>query len=178
MDLTQLFSVPIGLTVVPLCITLGEILRWWQRAEQFAAEIFAKRLEAYDTLLALLYGGYQISNGVIENPELSSAEQHELISAAIMRIAEHTMHNIFYINEELGAHCTTLFMGVEDLRDLPEPEQKQRLLQFRSEWKETRRMILEDSGAIQVNYLFRGINRPRITSPLIDRIRELRRQQK
>jgi len=37
-------------------------------------------------------------------------------------------------------------------------------------------MILEDSGVIKVNRLFRDINRPTISSPVIERIRELRRE--
>jgi hypothetical protein len=39
-------------------------------------------------------------------------------------------------------------------------------------------MILDDSGVTKVNRLFRDINRPRITSPVIERIRELRREQR
>lgn len=178
MDWTQIGGALIGLVGVPLGIVLGELLRRRQRAEQFAAAIFARRLEAYDALLNLLYEGDRIANEVIENPELSAAERHELISAAIMPIAEHTTRSVLYIDEELGAHCTALFMGVEDLRNLPESERNQRLVQFQREWRETRRMILEDSGVTKVNRLFRDINRPRITSPVIERIRELRREQK
>ena len=114
---------------------------------------------------------------MIDNPKLSAAERHELISAAIMPIAEHTTRSVLYIDEELGAHCTALFMGVEDLRDLPESERQVRLAQFQRDWRETRRMILEDSGVIKVNRLFRDINRPTINSPVIERIRELRREQ-
>ncbi|HEY0270361.1 MAG TPA: hypothetical protein VGC10_05160 [Sphingomonas sp.] len=40
---------------------------------------------------------------MIDNPKLSAAERHELISAAIMPIADHTTRSILYIDEELGA---------------------------------------------------------------------------
>lgn len=177
MDWSQLTGALIGLVGVPLGIVLGELLRRRQRAEQFAATIFAKRLEAYDALLSILFESHRIANEVIDNQKLSAAERHELISAAIMPIAEHTTRNALYIDEELGAHCTALFMGVEDLRDLPKSEQQARLAQFRRDWRETRRMILEDSGVTKVNRLFRDINRPRISSPVIERIRELQREQ-
>ncbi|EQA99824.1 hypothetical protein L288_19265 [Sphingobium quisquiliarum P25] len=177
MDWSQLTGALIGLVGVPLGIVLGELLRRRQRAEQFAATIFAKRLEAYDALLSTLFESYRIANEVIDNQKLSAAERHELISAAIMPIAEHTTRSALYIDEELGAHCTALFMGVEDLRDLPKSEQQARLAQFRRDWRETRRMILEDSGVTKVNRLFRDINRPRINSPVIERIRELQREQ-
>jgi hypothetical protein len=177
MDRSQLIGALIGLMGVPLGLVLGELLRRRQRAEQFAAAIFAKRLEAYDTLMNILYESHRIANEVIDNSQLSATDRHELISAAIMPIAEHTTRSVLYIDEELGAHCTALFMGVEDLRDLPESEQQAQLAQFQRDWRETRRMILEDSGVIKVNRLFRDINRPRITSPVIERIRELRREQ-
>jgi hypothetical protein len=177
MEWAQLTGALIGLGGVPLGIVLGEFLRRRQRAEQFAAAIFAKRLEAYDTLLNILFESDRIATEVIENTNLSAAERHELISAAIMPIAEHTTRSVLYIDEELGAHCTALFMGVEELRDLPEAEREARLAQFRGEWRETRRMILEDSGVTKVNKLFRDINRPRITSPVIERIRELKKEQ-
>ncbi|MBJ7439478.1 MAG: hypothetical protein JHD35_10700 [Sphingopyxis sp.] len=177
MDWSQLTGALIGLVGVPLGILFGELLRRRQRAEQFAATIFAKRLEAYDTLMNILYESHRIANEVISNPDFSAAERHELISAAIMPIAEHTTRSVLYIDDELGAHCTALFMGVEDLHDLPKNEQEARLAQFQRDWRETRRMILEDSGVIKVNRLFRDINRPRISSPVIERIRELRREQ-
>lgn len=68
-------------------------------------------------------------------------------------------------------------MGVEDFAELPESEREVHLAEFQRDWRETRRMILEDSGVIKVNQLFRAINRPRITSPVIERIRELRGEQ-
>lgn len=177
MDWSQLTGALIGLVGVPLGIALGETLRRRQRAEQFAAAIFAKRLEAYDTLLNILHESHGIANEVIQNTSFTADERHELISAAIMPIAGHTTRNVLYIDDELGAHCTALFMGAEDIHDLPENEKKDRVAQLQLDWRETRRMILEDSGVSKVNQLFRDINRPRISSPVIERIRELRREQ-
>jgi hypothetical protein len=168
----------IGLVGVPLGIVLGELLRRRQRAEQFAVAILAKRLEAYDTLLTLLYEGGRIASEVIDNAELSATDRHHLISEAIAPIANHTDRSLLYIDEELGAHCVALFMGLEELRELPEAERDERLAEYRRQWRKTRRMILDDSGVTKVNRLFRDINRPRITSPVIERIRELRREQR
>ena len=39
-------------------------------------------------------------------------------------------------------------------------------------------MILEDLGVAKVNRLFRSINRPKITSPVIEGIRELRKEKR
>lgn len=177
MDWSQLTGALIGFVGVPLGIFLGEFLRRRQRAEQFAAAIFVKRLEAYDTLLDLLVEGKEIADEVINNPELTAEDRHSLISAAVMPIANHAGRAALYMDEELAAHCTALFMGVEDFRDLPEAERQTNIAQFQREWRETNRMILEDSGVTKVNQVFREVNRPRITSPVIDAIRELRREQ-
>lgn len=72
MDWSQLTGALIGLVGVPLGIALGEVLRRRQRAEQFAAAIFAKRLEAYDTLLNILHESHGIANEVIHNSKFSA----------------------------------------------------------------------------------------------------------
>ena len=177
MDWSQFTGTLIGLAGVPIGIFLAEFLRRRQRAEQFANAIFAKRLEAYDALLAAIHDGSTIASEVINNSEFSAADRHALISAAIMPIAELADKSALYIDEELGAHCTALFMGVEDLPNLSDIERKERTAQFHHDLRETRRMILEDSGVAEVNRVFRDINRPRLKSPVIERIRELRRVQ-
>lgn len=174
MGWAQIATALIGLVGVPVGIALGEFLRRRQRAEQFAAAIFAKRVEAYDELVNILHEGLGIANTIIDDPALSSNERHALISASIAPVAQHVDRNILYIDEELGAHCTALFMGLEELWDLPKEEREVRIGEFRANWLETRRMILEDSGIAKVHRLLRDINRPRITSPVIDHIRELR----
>lgn len=177
MDWPQWTGALIGLVGVPLGILLGEFLRRRQRAEQFAAAIFAKRLEAYDTLMTILIESHGIAVNVINNPTLSADERHDLISVAIAPIAEHVTRSVLYIDEELGAHCTALFMGAEEFQDQSEEERQESERQLNRDWIETRRMILEDSGVMRVNRLFRDINRPRISSPVIERIRELKREQ-
>lgn len=177
MDWSQLTGALIGLVGIPLGILLGELLRRRQRTEQFAAAVFTKRLEANDTLFGLLNEGNRIADEVINNASLTASDRHTLISAAIMPVAEHATRYALYINEELGAHCTALFMGVEDIQDLPEAEREMRIARFRRQWLETRRMILEDSGVTKINQFFHDVNRPKISSPVIERIRELRREQ-
>ena len=178
MDWSQLTVALVGLVGVPLGIVLGEYLRRRHRAEQFAAAIFEKRLQAYEVLMNILTESHAIAINVIHSTKLSADERHELISSAIAPIMEHTAHNVLYIDEELGAHCVALFMGAEEFHDQPEDEQRESTKRLNQDWIETRRMILEDSGVTKVNQLFRDINRPRINSPFIERVRELKRAQR
>jgi hypothetical protein len=178
MDWSNLAPAIVGIAGIPLGVLLGEFVRRRQRAEQFASALFARRLEAYEILMRLLQEGGRLAEQVMSDPNLSADQRHELISTAIMPIAEHSDANVLYIDEELGAHCTALFMGVEDIPDLPEDVRDERIAEYRHQLRETRRMIFEDSGIEKVKAIFRAINRPRISSPVIERIRELRREQK
>jgi hypothetical protein len=157
---------------------LNELLRRRHRVEQYSGVIFERRLKAYEELMALIHRGGDLAQETIDNAGLSQAERRALISEAIGPIAEFVDRNSLYIDEELGAHCVALFMGVEDVRDAPEATRDQLGRTYYANRSETFRMIKEDSGLSEINRLFRSINRPRITSPVIEAIRELRRNQK
>lgn len=172
---SKLVAPAIGLVGVPLGVILGELVRRRHRSEQFAAAIFAKRLEAYEVLLALVDEGREIAQHVLSDPTLSPEERHDLIGEAIGPIARHADRSSLYIDNELGAHCTALFMGVEDIPDLPDAERQTRTMTYRRQLQETRRMVMEDSGIAKANQFFRDVHEPRISSPVIDYIRKMRR---
>jgi len=156
---------------------LNEYLRRGRRAEQYSAAIFSKRLEAYETLFRLVQEGSSKVDDAVRNCALSTEERHDLASSAIMPIANHVDRYALYIDEELGPHCVALFMGVEDICDAPESERESLRQRHFGALRDTYRMIKEDVGVAQINKLFRSINRPRITSPVIEAIREMRRNQ-
>ena len=157
---------------------LNEFLRRRRRVEEYSSVIFEKRLKAYEDLMTLIHRGSDLAQEAIDNGDLSHAERHDLISKVIGPIAEFVDRNSLYINEELGAHCVALFMGVEDVRDAPEATREQLARAYYANRSETFRMIKEDFGLTEINRLFRSVNRPRITSPVIEAIRELRRDKK
>jgi len=167
----------LGMLGVVVGSLLNEFLRRGRRIEEYSSGIFEKRLKAYEDLMSLIHRGSDLAQEVIDNANLSHEQRHELISTAIVPIAEFVDRNSLYMDEELGAHCVALFMGVEDIRDAPESEREQLARDYYKMRSETYRMIKEDSGVAQINKLFHSINRPKITSPVIERIRELRREQ-
>jgi hypothetical protein len=175
MDWSKIVIPAIGLIGVPLGVLLGEFVRRRNRSEQFAAAIFAKRLEAYEVLIALVDEGRAIAERVLSDPELSPGDRKALIGQALFPIAEHTDRSALYIDEELGVHCAALFMGVEDIPEMAETEKQAALANYRGQLQETRRMILEDSGVAKANKFFRAVHRPQITSPIIDYLRALRK---
>jgi hypothetical protein len=167
----------IGMLGVVIGTLLNEYLRRSRRVEGYSSDVFRKRLEAYETLMSLIHDGSELARKAIDDPDLSPEERHDLISTAIHPIAQFVDRNVIYIDEELGSHCVALFMGTEDIHDAPQSEKQKLLEDYYKMLQETYRMIREDSGVAQVNKLFRSINRPKITSPVIERIRYLRREQ-
>jgi hypothetical protein len=166
----------IGMAGVVIGTVLNEYLRRGRRVEAYSSDIFKKRLETYETLMSLIHDGSDLANKAIEDPDLSPEERHDLVSSAVVPVAQFVDHNALYIDEELAPHCVALFMGTEDIHAASESEKQQLLVRYHKSLKETYRMIREDSGVAQLNKLFRSINRPKITSPVIDAIRELRRE--
>ncbi|HXP03371.1 MAG TPA: hypothetical protein VN808_04565 [Stellaceae bacterium] len=156
----------------------SEYFRRRRRIEEYSTAIFAKRLESYEKLLSLIRQGEEIAEEVIHNDKFSKEERHQLTSSTVLSIAGHVDENILYIDQELGAHCTALFMGTEDIHDAPESERQQLLKAYYDAKSDAYRMISEDSGVARINELFRSINRPKLSGPIIEAIRELREQQR
>jgi hypothetical protein len=66
-------------------------------------------------------------------------------------------------------------MGAEDVLSIPDPQQRELAEQeVRNMYVEAKRMIREESGVREIEKLFRRIHKPRLASPVIDRIRYLR----
>jgi hypothetical protein len=166
-----------GVVGVLLGALLNEFVRRNNRKELYAPKIFEKRLAAYESLAELIQNGSEVANEVIENPDLTAEQRHDVIATVVMSIAKFMDKNPLYLDKELGAHCAALFMGVEDIYSTKGEEKKALLRKYYGMRTEALRMIREDSGVAQINKLFRTINRPKIGGPIVEAIRELRRNQ-
>lgn len=155
---------------------VDERIRQANRREAFAPLVFQKRLSAYEQLAELIVSGSAEVSQVISNGELSQDQRHDIVSHVVLQIAEFVENNPLYIDEELGAHCTALFMGVEHLYATEGEEKANALSRYQTMRLEAFRMINEESGVAEVNKLFKSINKPKLSGPLIERLRELRAQ--
>lgn len=166
----------IGVLGVIAGVLLNEIIRRSRRIETFTPGIFEKRLAKYEKLMALIQAGYDVASDVMVNEELSKEQRHALVSEAILKIAEYADKEELYIDSELGAHCVATFMGAEDVISIQDPKEREEVRQMiRDMYKEAKRMIKEDSGVHEIDKLFKRIHKPKLTSPVIDRIRYLKK---
>lgn len=165
----------IGIFGVLLGAILNELLRRNRRIEAYTVRVFDKRLDKYEELMAHLQAASEIATDVMENPEYTQEQRHELISAAIWPIAQFTSDNELYIDPELALHCFATFMGAEDIQSLKDPqEQEERSQEIRDMYVNAKRMIREDSGIAEIDKLFKTMTKPRLSSPIIERMRYLK----
>lgn len=58
----------------------------------------------------------KVADDVITIPSFSQKERTELVADKISEIAQFCDDNAFFINYDLGAHCTALLMGIDGSR--------------------------------------------------------------
>lgn len=166
----------IGVIGVIAGVILNEAIRRSRRIEIFTPGIFEKRLKRYEKLMSLLESGYDAASEVMSNEQLSKEERHELISVAILSIAQYADSEQLYIDPELGVHCVATFMGAEDVLTTQDPQEREERRNSVGEmYLEAKRMIREYSGISEIDKLFKKINKPKITGPVIKRIRYLKK---
>lgn len=167
----------IGLVGVLLGILINEILRRKNRIEGYAARVFDKRLEIYEGLYERIGVAGEVAIDLIENPEYSSEQRHELVSTAIHAIATWCDTNDMYINEELTVHCVPLLMGVEDIYEIADAEEKDdRIKQFREDFRRAKKMIRKEAGIEDIERMFSSIVRPKRSSAIIDHYRSQKKK--
>ena len=167
----------IGFLGILIGILLTELFRRRSWIEIYSTSIFEKRIALYEELMRKLDTASGVARDVIENPEYASDERQSRIFSAVISLDEYVDQNPLHLNEELGSHCVGMFLGVDNIYEMEDEDEKIRLKE--GFWKDVRNaksMVKKESGAEELNRLFKSITRAKHSSPLIDRIRELRRQ--
>lgn len=168
-----------GLFCVIIGIVLNELIRRSMRVEIFAPKIFEKRLEKHEELMELIQVGYEVASDVMTNSSYSAEERLALISEVVGTIAEFVDREVLFLDPDLAAHCVAAFMGAEEVLSIEDLKERSRAEDYvGTKYMEAKRMIREESGVRQVERLFRKIHKPRLQSPVIDRIKYLRKHPK
>lgn len=173
--MSEVWSGIFGICGVLVGVFGNELLRQKRRIESYSTHVFEIRLTKYEELTALMLAAYHIASEVMDNCQYSIDERHALISSAIFPIAEFTDKNDLYLNSDISAHCIATFMGAEDVCGIQDANEKERAKQdIRNMYKSARQMIREDSGVAEIEKLFQKITKPKLSGPVIERIRYLR----
>jgi hypothetical protein len=169
----------IGLLGVLIGLLANEYFRRGRRIESYSSRVFDKRIQIYEKLYQKVSDCSSIISEVTENPDYSKEERKEIISNAILELAEFGDENDFYLHEYIVLQYMTLLMGVEDIFDIQ--DKKKREQEVQRVWKhlrETKRMIRKESGLEELDKLFRSITRAKHKSALIEYFDESKREQR
>ena len=167
----------VGLLGVLLGILLNERLRRRNRIENYSTSVFTKRLEIYEGLHEILAITSDLGREVIENTELDYEQRHGLVSAGVHQIAEYCDKNELYINEEIVVHVMALLMGVEDIQDIENEEEKAaQIEQFRENLFSAKKMIRKEAGITDIEELFGSITKASHSSPVVDYFKQRRKE--
>jgi hypothetical protein len=167
----------IGLFGLLLGIAINETLRRGNRIENYAAQVFDKRLKIHEELYALVSVVGEPAKDVIENPNYSSKQRHGIVSAVIHEIANWCDKNEMYLSVELTLLCTPLLMGVEEIYDTEDSDEKQDLVtQFLDNLHNAKKMIRKESGIEDIEKMFSSITKPKHTSPIVAYYRKRKRE--
>jgi hypothetical protein len=165
-----------GLAGVLLGSGLAEFFKRSNRIENYAPRVFEKRMQIYEELFRKLTDGQAVAEEIMKSDKHSAEERHAMISAVVLDLAEYCDANALYLNEELTLHCVGTFMGSEDVADIKNSRKQNEAAQHvRENVKSAKQMIKAEAGIEKLNRFFGRMTRSKLSSPLIDRYRELRK---
>ena len=162
----------IGLVGVLVGALISQVFHRQNRVEIYSHKVFERRLEVYETLMTLLNSGYHVAVEVMENENLSKDGRKNLISKAIIPIAEFVDEHSLYIDKYIAAHMASVFMGAENVLDMDDKNHREKLKNdIRTSYKEAKEIILVESGAEEINKHFRSVSRSKPSSSVIEYIK-------
>ena len=169
----------VGLLGVLIGLLITEYFRRRNRIETYSSRIFDKRIQIYEELYSRINACTEIISDLIESPEFSKEERHDIVSTAVLTLAKYSDENSFYLNEHIVVQSMTLMMGVEDIYYIKATDEKEQEIQ--RVWKhlhDTKNMIKKESGIEELNKLFKSIIRTKHKSDIIDYYNELQSEQR
>jgi hypothetical protein len=170
-------SALIGLAGLLIGALLSEYFRRSNRIEVYSQKIFERRLEIYEQLMKLVQEAYQVGGDVLGDTELTEDERHEIVSAAIIKIAVYVDENALFVNEYIAADVTALLIGVEEIPKIRSKKDREAAVsRFREHYKAVKQNILEESGIRQINDHLKIVSRSKLDSPIIRRLKELEKE--
>jgi len=119
----------------------------------------------------------EVAGKVIDGPDYSRDQRHEMLSEAILDLAELFDNNELYFSEKISLHTVVMLIGLEDAFD-EQPEAKKKIKdKFYKDLRDAKKMVKRESGADSLNRLFKSITRANLKSEYIERFQQMRREQ-
>jgi len=158
----------VGLAGVALGVLLSEYFRRSSRVEVYSQQVFEKRLKIYEVLFDLVQDANDTATQVIDDQTLDAQGRLDLVSDAVMSLAEFTDKNELYLDQYVAAQAVAFVMGVEDIQTIEDENDRQAAIdRYRKGYNDTKELIAQESGVREVNKHFRKVSRSAPDSPII-----------
>lgn len=164
----------IGLTGIFLGLLGNEYFRRRNRIEDYAKEIFFKRLEVYEELIRRLNIASTIASNLNEEELTDPEGLADACDEIIMSTANFLDEKALYVNDEMVVQCMLTIMNLKSEVLLAESWEKRQayLARFWSDSKETKSMIRTEAGLSELDKLFGKITRAKHNSEYVKYWRE------
>jgi hypothetical protein len=165
----------VGLIGIIIGIVFSEILRRLNRSEIFASQIFSERLRVYEGLYDIVHHFPETISAVSDPEKLSFEEARRMVSEAIGVCGRYCDKNSFYLDDESAIQSMTPLMGLEDIRNIQDFEEREKQAQeIRDEVLKTQKMKRDKSGMTKIDKFFRKTHKSDIKSDALEYWRKIR----
>jgi hypothetical protein len=166
-----------GLLGVLLGLLISEYFRRRNRVENYAHEVFQKRLKIYEEYYSILNQVREIATSVMEEPSLTKEERKDIWSHAVHTVAKFNDQNELYINEEISFHFFMTIMNIENIYYISDEHEKEESIQnFRDNCRKLLKMIKEESGLNEIEKHYSSITKAKHQSEYIGLYRKMKKQ--
>jgi hypothetical protein len=166
--LQPLLTSLIGVIGVLIGLFINEYFRRRNRVELYSKEIFQKRLNVYEKLYEKLGEISLIAGDIMENPKYPEEERNEIWSSVVFSMAKFMDSNGLYLNDNIVVHCMSALVGIEDVYDMEDPEEKKGEIEnFTESIANARKMIKAETGLEALDKLFGSISKAKHESEII-----------
>ncbi|MAL98309.1 MAG: hypothetical protein CL583_07630 [Alteromonadaceae bacterium] len=128
----------------------------------------------HEELFALFQKANSLITEMLDDDDLSKEERHEIVSGVIMPLCEFVDEHEFYLDDYLAVQVAAVYMGSEDVGDIEdETERESAKFKIRQDYKTTKKMIIEESGAAEAFKHFKSVSKSKPNSAVISYMKEL-----
>lgn len=168
----------LGIAGTLLGVLITEYFKRKDRVSLYAEAVFKKKLDTYEVLYSQLQEAYGVADTLFFDKKMSVAKKKEIWETLSLKIADYCDKHSLYLNEDVVIHCIGSLVGVDDYLEMPEAKRTKELKKYYEDRKTSYALIKEDSGLKRLDLFFKVVNKPKITSSLIEYMNELRKKQK
>lgn len=167
----------IGLVGILIGLFISEFFRRHSRIEDYAKEIFMKRLSVYEELHSKMSEARKTATDIMESNDLSDEDRNAIWSDRVLDVAGFNDANELYVNEEIALHCLMTLIGVDDIYYIEDDEEKQK--EKEKFWQNSARtiaMIRNETGLEKIDRYFGSLTKIKHKSEYIDLYQETKKK--